>query len=119
MRWPSALSGIDTPAVDPQGRFVALGFSNASCAGTGRQVLDVWLLDTRTRRLTQLPSMPAFSALKETSMEWTDDGRLVLLARSGGRDLVAVWRPGNARLAIKTVRIRRPTIASDSFAVLP
>nr|MDQ3824151.1 hypothetical protein [Actinomycetota bacterium] len=89
-----------------------------SWAGTGKQVLDVWVLDTRTRRLTQIPGMPAVVALKETSMSWTDDGRLVLLARSGARDVVAVWRPGQRRLAIKAVRLRRSHGGSDSFAVL-
>src|SRR5688500_20369460 len=48
--------------------------------------------------------MPAFVALKQTNMAWTDDGRLVLLGESR-RTLVAVWRPGEDRLAVRAVRL--------------
>jgi hypothetical protein len=117
LRWPSKLAA-DRPAADPRGRFVALAFADPSGGGAGKQVLDIWLLNTRTRELTQVPDMPAFVALKYTSMSWTNDGRLVLLARSMGRDLVAVWRPGQRRLAIRTVRLRPRTSGSDSFATI-
>ena len=112
------LDGADAPALDPRGRFAALAFADPSGRG-GRQILDVWVLDTRTRNLTQLPGMPAFVALKQTSMAWTDDGRLVLLGHSDGRDLVAVWRPGERGLRVKTVRLDARTGGSDSFAPLP
>ena len=95
MRWPSILPWLDQPAADPSGRFVALAFAAPAWTG-GRQVSDVWLLDVRSGALTQLPSMPAFVSLKATSIAWTHDGRLVLLGESGGRDVVAVWRPGGA-----------------------
>jgi hypothetical protein len=111
LRRPSILSGIDQPAVDPRGRFVALAFADPS------QVLDVWLLDAKTRKLTQLPGMPAFVSLKRTNMTWTDDGRLVLLAESDGKEVVAVWRPGRRSLALKPVQLE-PTGGSDSFAPL-
>lgn len=117
LRWPSILTRIDQPAVDPRGRYVALAFASPAWMG-GKQVLDVWLLDTRTGRLTQLPGMPAFVALKRTSMAWTYDGRLVLLGESDGKDIVAVWRPGKRRLALKTVRLPERTSGSDSFAPL-
>jgi hypothetical protein len=116
VRWPSRIRSRDAPAADPRGRLVALGFATPSWAGTGKQALDVWLLDTRARTWTHVPGMPAAVALKETSMAWTDDGRLVLLARSGDRDLVAVWRPGQRRLAIKPVRLPRRAGGSDTFA---
>jgi hypothetical protein len=110
---PSPL-GIDGPAVDPGGRLVALAFANAST-----QLLDVWLLDTATAKLTHVPGLPAVVSLKRTSMAWTVDGRLVLLAESGGKDLVAVWRPGRRRLAVKAVRLPdRSDSGSDSFALL-
>lgn len=83
---------------------------------TGKQVLDGWLLDTKTGKLTQLPGMPALVELKRTSIAWTDDGRLVMLARSGGEDLVAVWRPGRRRLALKRVQLPERNSGSDSFA---
>jgi hypothetical protein len=52
--------------------------------------MDVWLLDTRGGGVTHLPGMPAFVDLKFTSMEWTSDGRLVVLGRSDGKGFVAV-----------------------------
>jgi hypothetical protein len=117
VHWPSILFGIDEPAVDPRGRFVALAFADPAWNGGGNQALDVWLLDTKSGELTQLPGMPAFVSLKRTSMAWTDDGRLILLAESRGRQLVAVWRPGRQRLALKAVKLER-TGGSDSFAPL-
>jgi hypothetical protein len=63
--------------------------------------------------------MPAFVALKYTSTSWTDDGRLVLLAQVDGRDVVAVWRPGESRLALKPLKLpSRESAGSDTFAVL-
>jgi hypothetical protein len=59
--------------------------------------------------------MPAVVGLKHTNMAWTHDGRLVLLAESDGKEIVAVWRPGQRRLALKTVRLER-TGGSDTFA---
>ncbi len=77
----------------------------------------MWILDTKTRKLTQLPRMPAFVSIKHTSMQWSDDGRLVLLGESNGKDVVAVWRPGQRRLALKTVQLPdRSESGSDSFA---
>jgi hypothetical protein len=117
--WPSILTWSPEPAVDPRGRFVALAFADPAWQGGGQQVIDVWLLDTETRKLTQLPGMPAFVSLKRTSMSWTADGRLVLLGESRGKDIVAVWRPGQRRLAIKTVHLPdRSESGSDSFAPL-
>lgn len=116
--WPSILPFTDRPAVDPRGRFVALAFAVPSWRGGGSQVMDVWLLDTTTGKLTQLPGMPAFVSLKRTDIAWTHDGRLVVLGESGGRHVVAVWRPGQARLALKTVNLPERDGGSDSFAPL-
>jgi hypothetical protein len=117
--WPSILPFRDHPAADPRGRFVALAFAVPAWDDEGNQALDVWLLDTETGKLTQLPGMPALVSLKRTSMAWTDDGRLVLLAESNGKDVVAVWRPGQRRLGIKTMSLpNRSDSGSDSFAPL-
>lgn len=109
--WPSTLLLRHEPAVDPRGRYVALEFAVSTA-------LDVWILDTNTGELTQLPGMPAFVAVKRTDLEWTDDGRLVLLGHSNGEDVVAVWRPGQRRLALKTVRLPELEAGSQSFAIL-
>jgi hypothetical protein len=116
LRWPSTLSFRDDPRADYQGRFVALAFA---APASSQQVMDVWLLDTRTGRLTHLPGMPAFVDLKFTSMEWTKDGRFVVLGQSAGKGFVAVWRRGAAKLQLKWVRLPQRTSGSDSFAPLP
>jgi hypothetical protein len=115
--WPSALEGLDDAVVDPGGRFVALSFAAPSWPG-GKQVMDAWLLDTQTGRLAQLPAMPAFVALKATSLAWRADGQLVLLGEDERRQFVALWRPGQRRLAFKLVRFPKRRGDSDSFAPL-
>jgi hypothetical protein len=59
--------------------------------------------------------MPAFVALKFTSMAWTGDGRLVLLGERDGKGFVGVWRPGRRRLALKSVHLPERA-GSDAFA---
>jgi hypothetical protein len=52
-------------------------------------------------------------------MAWTDDGRLVLLGEDESKTFVAVWRPGQRHLALKTVDRRdRGHSGSDSFAAV-
>ena len=51
-------------------------------------------------------------------MEWTRDGRLVLLGADRTSDFVAVWRPGEWRLALKRLRLPARIAGSDSFAPL-
>lgn len=116
--WPSTLGGIDRPAVNPSGRFVALAFADPAWDERGRQALDVWVLNMETATLSQLPGMPAFVSLKRTDIEWTADGRLVLLGESDGKNVVAVWRPGQPELALKTVNLPTRSGGSDSFAIL-
>ena len=116
LQWPGFQAGLADLAVDPRGRYVALAGGNPAWNGT--QLEDLWLLDTESGELTQLPGMPATVELKRTSIAWTDDGRLVLLGVSDGRDVVAVWRPGEAELAVKTVRLPVRDGGSDSFAPL-
>jgi hypothetical protein len=117
-RWPSILEGLDRPAVDPRGRFIAIAFADPAWQGGGNQAADVWVLDTRTRALTQLPGLPAFVSLKFTDIEWADDGRLVILGESARKAFVAVWRPGRKRLALKTIRLPERNSGSDTFAPL-
>lgn len=122
LAWPSILHGLDTPSADYQSRFVALGFADPAWQGpspSSLQAMDVWLFDTQTGALTHLPGMPAFVDLKFTSMEWTHDGRLVILGENGGKGFVAVWKPGAAKLQVKRLHLPRRTSGSDSFAPLP
>jgi hypothetical protein len=116
LAWPSRLeAGTDEVRVHPNGRLVVVGFADPALPGGG-QGLDEWLLDTTTRRWRQLPDMPAEVALKFTSMSWTGDGRLVFLARTADvGDVVAVWRPGQPRIAVGKVELPTRSGGSDSF----
>jgi hypothetical protein len=108
---------MDQPAVEPGGGLVALGFSTPALGSNGTQATDLWLLDPATRRLRHLPDMPAIVDLKFTSTAWTDDGRLVCLARTARNNVVAVWRPGQRRIATRRVQIPNRNSGSDTFAV--
>jgi hypothetical protein len=121
-RYPSDIGGqggAGDAAVQRKKGLVALEFGDPAYEFSGTQVIDLWLLDTRSRRLHHVPDMPAAVSLKRTSMSWTRDGRLVLLAESAGRDLVAVWRPGQKRIGVRPVRLPRRSGGSDSFVVWP
>lgn len=115
--WPSQIGGTDHAAVQPNGKLVAVDFADPAYQGGGTQVTDAWLLNPATGRLQHLPDMPAAVALKFTSMSWTNDGRLVWLAQTEGRDVVAVWRPGEKRIAVRRVRLPVRDSGSDAFVI--
>lgn len=121
--YPSRIGGQggrDEAAVERERHVVALSFSDPAYEFSATQVTDVWLLDPVTRRLTHLPDVPAAVSLKFTSMEWASDGRLVMLAESGGRNVVAVWRPGQKRISVRPVRFpTRKTAAMPSWSGEP
>jgi hypothetical protein len=118
LRYPSRIGGqggMGSGKVHPSGRFVAIEFGDPAYHFTGTQVIDIWLLDLATRRLRELPDTPAAVSLKFTSMQWTSDGRLVILAETAERTVVAVWRPGRKRIRVRPVRIPQRNSGSDSF----
>jgi hypothetical protein len=111
LRWPSTLRdhvmGLIEP--HPEGRLVSVAFYPAPSGA--EQTLDLWLLDLTTRDWQQLPDMPLRLAPSKPQATWTADGRLLLLAGpaddpAGG--LVAVWRPGQPRLAVRRVPLPDP-----------
>ena len=95
--WPSG-PGYSLAEVTggPNGRLAIVRFARFS----PRHILDMWLLDTRTRRWEHLPGMPARIVPKATDVEWTPDGRVVILAG----EALGVWRPGWPELAVARVR---------------
>jgi hypothetical protein len=115
--WPSRIGSTDQAVVRPNGKLVAVDFADPAYQGGGTQVTDAWLLNPATGRLQHLPDMPAAVALKFTSMSWTNDGRLVWLAETDGHDVVAVWRPGQKRIAVRKVRLPVRDSGSDTFVV--
>jgi hypothetical protein len=96
LRWPSRPDyGLGEVTGDPGGRLAIVEFAKYS----PEHRVDLWLLDTTTRRWRQLPGMPAPLVPKATDVQWTADGRVVLLSGN----LLAVWRPGEPRLAVGRV----------------
>lgn len=119
LRYPSRIGGqggTDEAAVKGT-QTIALSFSDPAYQLGRTQVTDVWLLDLAARRFRHLPDMPAAVSLKFTSMSWTSDGRLVMLAKTDQRNVVAVWRPGQKRIRVRPVRLPARNSGSDAFVV--
>ncbi|MDQ3671970.1 MAG: hypothetical protein M3364_05975 [Actinomycetota bacterium] len=122
LRYPSRIAGQggrDEAAVQRRSQLVALSFSDPAYQLTGPQVTDLWVLDPATRKLRQLPDMPAAVSLKFTSTEWSSDGRLVILAKSDERHLVALWHPGWKRIKARPIRLPARNAGSDAFVAWP
>jgi hypothetical protein len=116
--WPSRLrGGTHAASIHPNGRDIVVGFHGlASRAEAG---YDLWLLDTVTRRWQHLPDLPAADiAAKDIDLAWTRDGRLVVLTGTATLgQVVAVWRPGQRRLAIRPVKLPEPSPGTDTLAI--
>jgi hypothetical protein len=75
LRWPSRPDyGLGEVSGDPNGRLAIVEFAKYS----PEHRVDLWLLDTRTRRWQHLPGMPAPMVPKITDVQWTTDGRVVV-----------------------------------------
>jgi hypothetical protein len=60
----------------------------------------MWLLEVETRRWQHVPGMPAHLVPKATDLEWTSDGRAVVLSST----VLGIWRPGAPRLTLRQVK---------------
>ena len=111
LRWPSTLPDHVMGLIDthPEGRLASVAFYPAH--NGAEQSLDLWLLDLTTRYWQQLPDMPLRLAPSKPQVTWTADGRLLLLAGLAddpASGLVAVWRPGQPRMAVRRVPLPDP-----------
>jgi hypothetical protein len=97
LRWPSRPDhALGEVAGDPNGQLAIVEFAKYS----PEHRLDMWVLDATTRRWRHLPNMPARMVPKVTDVQWTADGRVVVLSSN----LLGVWRPGAPRLAVRGVK---------------
>ena len=87
LRWPSTLHFGYQAIPAPSGPLVALRFGQPWYPPS--QAVDVWVLDTRSGRLTHVPGYPALELLKFSSVAWTPDGRLVVASRRPRRTSTA------------------------------
>jgi hypothetical protein len=105
--WPSALDDHVMGLIGghPDGRLANVAFYPAHDGA--EQTLDMWLLDITARRWQRLPDMPLRLAPSKPQLRWTADGRLLLLAglADDPAGMVAVWRPGEPRIAVRRVQL--------------
>ena len=103
--WPSYFGDILDVAAEPSGPLVAVDFGSPAYPGPA-QAEDIWMLDTNTGKFTHLPGYPAQVDIKFSDIAWTSDNRLVIVAHGGGRAVLGIWRPGQARLPLRTLPAR-------------
>jgi|Tabmets5t2r1_1033131.scaffolds.fasta_scaffold04105_5 hypothetical protein len=110
LSWPSTLEDHVMGLIEahPEGRVASVAFYPARSGP--EQTLDVWLLDVASRGWRRLPDMPLRLGPSKPQLRWTPDGRLVLLAEVAGEPaaVVAVWRPGQSRIAVRRVQLPDP-----------
>jgi hypothetical protein len=114
--WPSILTWFDGVQPEPGATRALVTFADPAWNDGPAQALDAWMLDPSTGAFSELPAFPALVDLKFSSLRWIADGRLVFLARGQGHGLLAIWRPGEATLAVRRVRLPAPS-GSAAFAV--
>jgi hypothetical protein len=110
LSWPSTLEDHVMGLIEghPDGRVASVAFYPARSGP--EQTLDVWLLDIAGRGWRRLPDMPLRLGPSKPQLRWTPDGRLVLLAELANEPaaVVAVWRPGQSRVAARRVQLPDP-----------
>jgi hypothetical protein len=108
LSWPARLHfGLGEVTGQPNGYLATVDFARYS----PKHRYDLWLLDTRTRRWQHLPGMPAHLIPKVTDVEWTADGRVVILSGH----FLGVWRPGEPRLVVR--RVKPPRQPGNQFVI--
>jgi len=106
LRWPSSFRFGYQAFPAPHGPLVAIDFGEPwypQAHESVNQAADLWVLNTSTGALTHVPGFPALELLKQSSVGWTADGRLVIAARGGGRTVVGLWKPGQRTLPVRSV----------------
>jgi hypothetical protein len=99
--WPSRLHFGFQLFPAPHGPLVALRFGQPWYPPS--QASDVWILNTTTGSLTEVPGFPALELLKFSTIAWTSDDRLVVASTGPRRTVLGVWRPGQRAMGLKTV----------------
>jgi hypothetical protein len=102
LAWPSYFGDIIRVVPEPHGPLVAVDFGSPAYPGPA-QAEDIWILNTTTGTFSHLPDYPAQVDIKASNVVWTNDDRLVIVAHGGGRTVLAVWKPGQATLPLRTV----------------
>lgn len=102
LAWPSYFGEIIRVAPEPDGPLVAVDFGSPAYPGPA-QAEDIWVLNATTGKFTHLPDYPAQVDIKFSNIVWTSADLLVIVARGGGRTVLATWKPGQATLPLRTL----------------
>jgi hypothetical protein len=102
LAWPSYFGDVIRVVPEPHGPLVAVDFGSPAYPGPA-QAEDIWMLNTTTGQFTHLPAYPAQVDIKFSSVAWTDDDRLVIVAQGGGRTVLGIWKPGQTALPLRIV----------------
>jgi hypothetical protein len=111
---PSYFANIVRVVPEPHGPLVAVDFGSPAFPGPA-QTEDIWMLDTTTGTFTHLPAYPAQVDIKFSSVAWTGDDRLVIVAQGGGRTVLGLWKPGQATLPLRGL----PNRSSGYYSSVP
>jgi hypothetical protein len=106
--WPAMPSyGLGIVTGEPNGTRATVDFAKYS----PEDRYDLWLLDTARRHWRHLPGMPMRLIPKVTDVEWTPDGRVVILSEA----MLAIWRPGERHIVIR--RVTPPKQPGSNFVI--
>jgi hypothetical protein len=115
--WPSTLHFGYQVIPEPSGPLVAIEFADPAYPPppreTSAQAADIWLLDTRTAKLAHLPGFPILEWLKLSSVTWTANRQLAIIAAGGGRTVLGLWQGGQRAVDIRAI----PRLSGYSQAV--
>ena len=112
LAWPSVLHFGYTVLREPHGSLVAVEFADPAYPSghqTIGQAADIWMLDPGTGVFTHVPAFPILEHLKFSSVAWSADGRLIIVAQGGAfnqpdaRTVIGVWRPGERSVRVRAV----------------
>ena len=112
LAWPSILQFGYTVLREPHGPLVAVEFVDPAYPSgqqTIGQAADIWMLDPGTGAFTHVPAFPILEHLKFSSVAWSSDGRLVIVAQGGAfnqpgrRTVIGVWRPRERAVRVRAV----------------
>ena len=115
--WPATPAGYELGLLIPAPGGARLAVELFDAVTHPAFAADLWVLDARTGALTHVPGFPALEAIKQSSVAFTTDGRLLIPSQYQGRNVLGVWTPGAAALAIRAL----PRLATyyDAVALTP
>ena len=115
--WPAAPAGYELGLLIPAPGGARVAVELFDAVTHPAFAADLWVLDAQNGALTHVPGFPALEGIKQSSVAFTTDGRLLIPSHYQGRNVLGVWRPGAATLAIRA--LPRLSTYYDAVALTP